>query len=153
MMKNIVRERAVQLFAALAHPGRLRIVELLSQEEMTVNQIAAALGMGQSGASQHLAILTRAGVLTVEPQGASRIYRVRGPRITRILGLIEEFCTVHELYGIADDVEREEAEAGTQPPRSRDGAGQNQGAGTAEAPADATQATFSGRKAMRVTNP
>ncbi|HZO89637.1 MAG TPA: metalloregulator ArsR/SmtB family transcription factor [Chthonomonadaceae bacterium] len=102
-MKTIVRERASQLFDALSHPTRLRIVELLCQKQMTVNQVAAALNLGQSGASQHLAILARAGVLRVEPQGASRIYRVRGPRIVRILALIEEFCAVHELYGISEE--------------------------------------------------
>ena len=101
-IKPATRQRAGQLFAALAHPTRLRIVQLLDQGEKTVNDIAAALGLSQSGTSQHLAILTRAGVLVAEPQGAARLYRVRGPRIARILALIEEFCEAHELYGLPD---------------------------------------------------
>ena len=106
-MERPVRERASALFAALAHPTRLRIVEFLiaSGGEKTVGEIVAALGLQQSGTSQHLAVLTRAGVLVVEPRGASRLYRVRGPRIARILGLIEEFCTVHSLYGPEPDPE------------------------------------------------
>lgn len=100
-----VRERASALFAALSHPTRLRIVELLLGGGRTVNDIAAALGVAQSGASQHLAVLTRAGVLKVEPQGASRVYSVRGPRIQRILDLIEAFCQVHALYGDIDGEE------------------------------------------------
>jgi ArsR family transcriptional regulator len=107
MMESAVRERAGQLFAALSHPTRLRIVELLCSTEMTVKEVASALNQGQSGTSQHLAILARAGILTVEPRGASRRYRVRGPRISRILGLIEEFCTVHELYGNAEEAVEE----------------------------------------------
>ena len=103
-MQPPVRERASQLFAALSHPTRLRIVELLRDTEMTVNEVAAAVNMGQSGTSQHLAILARAGILTVEPRGASRRYFVRGPRIARILDLIEEFCTVHELFGNPDEL-------------------------------------------------
>ena len=107
-MKPLVRERASQLFAALSHPARLRIVELLCNNELTVNEIASALSIGQSGTSQHLAILTRAGVLTVEPRGASRFYCVRGPRIAQILALIEEFCQVHALYGIPGGAEKEQ---------------------------------------------
>jgi DNA-binding transcriptional ArsR family regulator len=101
-MDRYVRERAGALFAALGHPTRLRIVELLLSQEKTVNEIATTLGVLQSGTSQHLAVLTRAGVLVVEQRGASRFYRVRGPRVARILALIEEFCTVHNLYGAED---------------------------------------------------
>src|SRR5689334_21818932 len=99
MMNDVTLERASQLFAALAHPARLRIVELLCGGERTVNQVAAELNLTQSGASQHLAVLARAGVLTVVPHGTARIYSIRGPRIARILALIEEFCAVHQLLG------------------------------------------------------
>jgi len=103
-MNPETRERAADLFAALSHPVRLRIVEYVCDGEKTVGEIALAMGIGQSGASQHLAILARAGVLVSEARGTSRYYRVRGPRIAKILTLIEEFCHVHSLYG------REEAE-------------------------------------------
>jgi len=102
-VNNLICDRASQLFASLSHPTRLRIVELLCTGERTVNEIAAELHLGQSGTSQHLAILTRAGVLMVEQRGVSRFYRVRGPRIQRILDLIVEFCQTHELYGLPDD--------------------------------------------------
>ena len=104
-MNDLIRERASQLFASLAHPTRLKIAELLSTGERTVNEIATELRLGQSGTSQHLAILTRAGVLVVEQRGVSRYYRVRGPRIPRILDLIVEFCQTHELYGMPADAE------------------------------------------------
>ncbi|MDX1933894.1 MAG: metalloregulator ArsR/SmtB family transcription factor [Capsulimonadales bacterium] len=98
-LRKETRERASLLFGALSHPTRLKIVELLSSGEKTVNEIAATLGISQSGASQHLSILTRSGVLVVEPQGVARYYRIRGPRIVRIMNLIEEFCEVHSLFG------------------------------------------------------
>ena len=104
-MNKLTRDRASQLFAALSNPARLKIVELLCNQEMSVNQICTALSLGQSATSQNLATLARAGVLKVEQQGASRIYRVRGPRIARILALIEEFCQVHELYGFVEETE------------------------------------------------
>src|SRR5262245_36473073 len=111
-MNQPTRERASLLFAALSNPTRLRIVELLCSQDMSANQICDALrsegkslGSAQSATSQNLAKLTRAGILKVEQQGASRIYGIRGPRIPRILALIEEFCQVHQLYGFADEAE------------------------------------------------
>lgn len=104
-MEERTRERAGQLFSALSNPARLRITELLCDTEMSVNEICAALSLGQSATSQNLAALTRSGVLVMEQRGARRIYRVRGPRIGRILALIEEFCTIHQLYGVAEDVD------------------------------------------------
>lgn len=106
-MNDQTRLRAGQLFAALSNPSRLRITELLCHAEMSVNDICSALSLGQSATSQNLATLTRAGVLVVEHKGANRIYRVRGPRIARILALIEEFCTVHDLYGVPEEAEVE----------------------------------------------
>lgn len=105
-MNDPTRERASQLFAALSNPTRLRIVELLAgaeTAEMSVNEICAALSLGQSATSQNLAALARAGILVVEQRGVSRLYRVRGPRIRRVLDLIEDFCQVHELFGVAEE--------------------------------------------------
>ncbi len=86
---------AVSLFTALAHPTRLRIVELLTQQEHTVNEIAEALGLLQPNTSQHLAILSRAGVVKATRDGAARSYGLRGPRIARILRLANEFRSHH----------------------------------------------------------
>jgi ArsR family transcriptional regulator len=98
-MEDVVRTRAGELFSALSHPVRLRIVELLCVEELSVGEVANQIGIGQSGASQHLAILARAGVLISTAQGTTRRYKTRGPRIKAILTLIEEFCHTHYLYG------------------------------------------------------
>src|SRR5580704_9560977 len=92
---------AVQLFSALAHPTRLRIVELLTANARTVNEVAQSLGILQPNASQHLAILNRAGVVKVTPDGVARSYSLRGPRIARVLRLVNEFRNVH-----ASDLER-----------------------------------------------
>ncbi len=86
---------AVSLFGALAHPTRLRIVELLTEQERTVNDVAESLGLLQPNASQHLAILHRIGVVKVVRDGAQRCYSLRGPRIPQILRLVNEFRSLH----------------------------------------------------------
>jgi DNA-binding transcriptional ArsR family regulator len=86
---------SIILFQALAHPTRLRMVELLTEKDHTVSEVTEALGLLQPNASQHLAILSRAGVVKVIPEGASRCYALRGPRISRILELVNEFRQIH----------------------------------------------------------
>jgi DNA-binding transcriptional ArsR family regulator len=86
---------SIILFQALAHPTRLRMVELLTEKDHTVSEVTEALGLLQPNASQHLAILSRAGVVKVIPEGASRCYVLRGTRISRILELVNEFRQIH----------------------------------------------------------
>lgn len=83
------------MFAALANPARLHILEILREGPASVNQIAEAIGLKQSVTSQHLSALYRAGVVVFEPRGNLRIYSLRGPRIAKILNLVEEFYEVH----------------------------------------------------------
>jgi len=101
-MDQETNERASAIFSALGHPTRLQITSLLCQDPMSVNEVAATMNLGQSGASQHLAILTRAGILTVKQIASTRIYSVRGPRVAMILALIAQFCNVHDLKGPID---------------------------------------------------
>ena len=103
--EDAIRTRSCDFFAALSNPARLKIVELLIGGERSVGEIAVAVGIGQSGASQHLAQLARAGLLVAEPRGSTKLYRVRGPRVARILTLTREFCEAHGLSGPAMDEE------------------------------------------------
>jgi DNA-binding transcriptional ArsR family regulator len=112
-MENVIRERAAELFSALSNPIRMRIVEALVDREMSVNEVALDLGISQSGASQHLTQLARVGVVVATPRGTTRIYSVRGPRIGRILSLIEEFCIVHQLRGRGSEEQVEGPVAGS----------------------------------------
>lgn len=107
VMDKPIRARVTLLFSALANDTRICIVEAVTESAKTVGQIATELGIQQSSASQHLAILARAGVLKVTKQGAFRYYGLRGPRIPKILKILEDFCRVHQIYG-GDDVVADE---------------------------------------------
>jgi DNA-binding transcriptional ArsR family regulator len=89
------REFGSKMFAALANPARLRILEHLAKGPAPVKAIADAAGLKQSMASQHLAALLNAGVLVCTPSGNQRVYRMRGPRIGLILRLVEQFYEIH----------------------------------------------------------
>lgn len=95
--------RPAAIFAALSHPVRIAIVDILREGELSVGAIASRLELAQPSVSQHLAVLQKAGIIVVRPQGTARFYRVRGPRISTMLDLLVEFCEVHNLQGSGED--------------------------------------------------
>ena len=52
-----------EILLALAHPNRIRIVELLRKDVMCNCELAPALELEQSNLSRHLKILVQAGIL------------------------------------------------------------------------------------------
>jgi DNA-binding transcriptional ArsR family regulator len=82
---------AAELLTALGHPTRVRIVSRLRERPMTVGQIVAELGLTQGNASQHLAILLRAGAVVRVSDGTVRRYSLRSLAVGRILDAVEEF--------------------------------------------------------------
>lgn len=102
-MEDDILLRASSLFSALGNPVRLRIVQELALGPLMVTVLAARLGIGQSNASQHLAVLERAGLIKVAPAGTSRVYSLRGPRVAKLLETMSEFCEVHGLRGVPEE--------------------------------------------------
>lgn len=89
------REFGAMMFAALANPARLQILEVLAEGPASVGRIASQTGLRQSMTSQHLSALLRAGAVVRHAEGNIRIYSLRGPRIAQVLKLVEEFYEVH----------------------------------------------------------
>lgn len=83
--------KAVLVLRAINHKLRQRIIDLLEENEsMTVTDIYIKLRLEQSVASQHLAILRRAGVVNTERQGKFINYSLNKERLGQISHLIEE---------------------------------------------------------------
>jgi DNA-binding transcriptional ArsR family regulator len=64
-------------FQTLADPTRRRIVEALAHGEQQVNDLVEKAGIHQSGVSRHLRILSKAGFVTLRPDGQRRLYSLR----------------------------------------------------------------------------
>lgn len=62
--------------AALADPTRRQMMEALAQGPRTVGALAQALPVSRPAVSQHLRVLTEAGLLEAEAQGTKRLYRI-----------------------------------------------------------------------------
>jgi DNA-binding transcriptional ArsR family regulator len=67
----------ITTFSALAEPNRLRIVELLREGPLTVNEIAERLQLRQPQASKHLRVLLEARLVEVKAEANRRNYELR----------------------------------------------------------------------------
>ena len=77
--------KAVLVLRAINHKLRQRMIDLLEEnEKMTVTDIYIKLRLEQSVASQHLAILRRAGVVATERQGKFIYYSLDKDRLSEI---------------------------------------------------------------------
>ncbi|MBT3306313.1 MAG: metalloregulator ArsR/SmtB family transcription factor [Alphaproteobacteria bacterium] len=65
---------------AAAEPTRLRIVQLLSRDELTVSELVHILGQSQPRISRHLKLLTEAGLLTRHREGSWAFHRLADGR-------------------------------------------------------------------------
>ena len=79
------------LFRALAHPTRIRILELLVDRACTVQDISGALGLDQPVASQHLAALRARHLVTVRREGTLAHYALRSRLVADLLRVAREF--------------------------------------------------------------
>lgn len=83
------------MFAVLAEPNRLRIVELLEKAPRSVGEIAALLELRQPQATKHLQALQRAGLVTVHPLGQRRIYALQREPLRELRRWLESFEVDH----------------------------------------------------------
>lgn len=86
-------EQAARALKAMAHPLRLKILCILVEREVSVQEIVELVGTSQSNISQHLAILRDKGVLKARKQANRVYYRVGDQRLLALLGLMRDlFC-------------------------------------------------------------
>jgi DNA-binding transcriptional ArsR family regulator len=74
-----------EFFKALAHPVRIRLLEVLRRGERSVQELQAALDLDQSTVSQQLAVLRAKHVVTARKEGTTVRYAVRDPRVGDLL--------------------------------------------------------------------
>jgi ArsR family transcriptional regulator len=87
-------QQAAQAIKAIAHPLRLKILCVLGDQEISVQDIVEQVGTSQSNISQHLAILRDKGVLSTRKDANRVFYRIDDLRTLKLIGMMREvFCT------------------------------------------------------------
>ena len=81
--------RAAECLRTLAHPHRLRIVQMLLQDRYTVGELAEACEIPSHMASEHLRLMQRCGFLDVAKEGRCAYYTIAEPHLANIMACIE----------------------------------------------------------------
>ena len=83
-------ERAAECLKVLAHPHRLRIVQMLLRGRYSVGDLAEACEIPSHMASEHLRLMQRCGFLAADKDGRTAYYRVVEPHLSRIMACVED---------------------------------------------------------------
>lgn len=96
-------EVKANLFKGLAHPFRIRLLELLSDSpELTVSALQAETELEASHLSQHLSVLRRHHLVVSERRGSHVFYRLADPRIRELLAVARALL----LTMLSEDTDR-----------------------------------------------
>lgn len=87
-----------RFFRALAHPARIRILEILVRGERSVQELQDALALDQPLVSQQLAILRNGDIVAARKEGLSVRYALRDPLVGDLLDLARRIFE-HQLAG------------------------------------------------------
>ena len=90
----------VTLFAALADPTRLRLLNLMDGREVCVCYFVEILKQGQPKISRHLAYLRKAGIVEARRDGKWMHYRIERPDDARAVSILD--ATLQSLKGDKD---------------------------------------------------
>jgi ArsR family transcriptional regulator len=111
-MEETARQRGQAMngvLKALAHPTRLRMVELLASGERCVCELAAAADTDVPSMSRHLSQLKSVGILADRRQGKQVFYRLQAPCLLGFLHCIEDVVLAHGTRLVSLDALRTSA--------------------------------------------
>lgn len=100
-MNRDIQQFKSEFFKALAHPMRIRILELLCEGEKNVNELQAILGSEGSAVSQQLAVLRNKNVVSATKEGTSVIYSLKDPLIRDLLAVARQIFDNHLVDAIS----------------------------------------------------
>lgn len=80
-----ISELKAEMFRALSHPARIRILETLADGQRSVGEMQPEIGIELSHLSQQLGVLRRAGLVTSRKEGQSVYYSLKDPLISELL--------------------------------------------------------------------
>lgn len=88
LLSPMALELIASRFRALSEPVRLRLLNLLMQDEHTVGRLVEASGSGQANVSKHLAVLRDAGMIGMRKEGLTTVCFIADPIVTELCGIM-----------------------------------------------------------------
>ena len=80
-------EAKAELFRVMAHPARVRALEVLAGGEQSVGDLASEVGIEASHLSQQLGIMRRAGLVSARREGSTVYYSIAEPLLVELLAV------------------------------------------------------------------
>ncbi len=84
--------QAAECLKVLAHPARLRMIDILMQGEYAVRQIAQLCELPPHQACEHLRLMQGHGLLSSQRRGRVVYYRIASPNLPGVLECIRRNC-------------------------------------------------------------
>ena len=94
-------QQLIQFFKALSDPNRLKIIGLLAQKDLSVEQLAEMLGIGSSTVSHHLSRLSKTGLVGARTESYYNIYHLNTGRLE---SLSKELLAGETLPAVTADI-------------------------------------------------
>ncbi|MBL8720711.1 MAG: winged helix-turn-helix transcriptional regulator [Myxococcales bacterium] len=88
---NRSEQHAALAFKALGEPRRVEIMRLLRGGPRAVGEIASAVDVTQQAASQHLAVLSKAGLVEARREGTRALYSVKPDGFAPVAAFVASF--------------------------------------------------------------
>ena len=79
-----------ELFKAMAHPARIRSLEILADGERSVSELQPLVGIELSHLSQQLGVLRRAGLVATRREGSSVFYAIKDPLLVELMAVARQ---------------------------------------------------------------
>ena len=95
-------QELLNFFKALADPNRLKIIGLLAQQDLSVEQMADMLSIASSTVSHHLSRLSKAGLVSARAEGYYNIYQLNAKKLEL---LSKELLTPEQLPTFVREVD------------------------------------------------
>jgi DNA-binding transcriptional ArsR family regulator len=92
-------------FKALAEPRRVEILRLLRSGPRAVGELAEGVDVSQQAASQHLAVLSKAGLVVARREGTRHLYSIKPDGFAPVAAFVEAFWTP-KLAALKDEIEK-----------------------------------------------
>lgn len=90
---------------ALGEPRRVEILRFLRSGPRAVGEIASEVDVTQQAASQHLAVLSKAGLVVARREGTKNLYSIKPDGFAPVAAFVEAFWTPR-LAALKDEVEK-----------------------------------------------
>ena len=84
--------QAADCLKVMAHPVRLRMVDVLMQGEFAVREIAIVCEISPSQACEHLRLMKGHGFLSSQRRGKEVFYKIEAPQLPSLLKCISANC-------------------------------------------------------------